>query len=214
VSTNLTTASPRPRDTSWADLDDDALRRYSTQYRRRLALLDQEVPEDIRESTRAFLEALIEDAQREHLRREKCVALGIPREGDRFPADFLDRLRRETRLDILCEYHMGARLGRERQGKRQGPCPVCKHGSNCFTVYVADPDDQHYWCFRCGARGNCFNAMMQAWGYSFPEAVKHLADEYHIPLPVAKEEARPPARKKPAARASTRVVVSGTRRGD
>jgi hypothetical protein len=197
------------------DLDDDALRRYSAQYRRRLALLDQEVPEDIRESTRAYLAALVEDAGREQARREKCVALGIPIEGDRFPADFLDVLRRSTRLDALCEYHLGAQLGKERGGKRQGPCPICKHGSNCFTVYLSDQADQHYWCFRCGARGNCFQAMMQAWGYNFPEAVKHLADEYHIPLPATKiEQPRPPARKKSPARASTRVVVSGSRRGD
>jgi DNA primase len=83
-------------------------------------------------------------------------------------------------------------LGKERGGKRQGPCPICKRGSTCFTVYVKDEADQHYWCFRCGARGDCFNAMMQAWGYSFPEAVKHLADEYHIPLPDPKaaEKAR------------------------
>jgi hypothetical protein len=179
-------------DDSWRYLSDDDLRRWLAFYRRRLALFDEETPPgEFNEDTRAYLAVLIADAEAEDKRRDKCVPLGVPRDRPRFDDLFLSDLKRRIVLDVLCQYQLGAELGKERHGKRQGPCPICKRGENCFTVYTGDPDDQHYYCFRCGARGDCFGAVMQAHGCTFPEAVATLAGECGIPIPTGRAVARP-----------------------
>lgn len=170
-------------DRSWRFLSDDDLRTWLAFYRRRLALLDVECDAATREDTRAYLAMLVADAEAEDAQRDRCVALGVPRDRARFPAGWLDELKRRVRLDQLCEYEMGATLGKERGGKRQGPCPLCKRGENCFTVYTADEADQHFYCFRCGARGDAIGAIMQTYGDSFPDAVARLARYGGIPLP-------------------------------
>jgi hypothetical protein len=183
-------------DASWRYLSDDDLRRWLSFYRRRLLLFDEEHPDDeYRDESRAFLAMLVEDATAEDAKRDRCATLGVPRDRQRFGDDFLADLKRRVMLDELVRYQLGAELGKERGGKRQGPCPICRHGENCFTVYLSDPDDQHYYCFRCGARGDCYGAMMQANGGTFPQAVEMLAFEAGIalpapPPPLARDETR------------------------
>lgn len=176
--------TPRPIEhDAWADLGDEELRHYARHYQRRLALLPEECPPELLDDTRAFLAHLLLDAARELDRRCVAAARGVPVVGDRFPAPWLADLKRRVRLDALCAYHLGARLGPERGGKRQGPCPICRAGTNCFTVYLRDEADQHYYCFCCGAGGDAFNAVRQAFGCSFREAVEQLAREGDVPLP-------------------------------
>ncbi len=40
-----------------------------------------------------------------------------------------------------------------------------------------------YYCFGCGAGGNVFTFIMEYENYSFPEALKYLADRVGIKLP-------------------------------
>lgn len=195
MQSNSSTAPPRHYDNTWCDLDDDALRRYHRQYRRRLALIDGEVPEDVRESTREYLTMCVADAEHEEARRARAAELGVPREGDTFPQEWIADLKARIRLDDLLIHDLGARLGKPTpKGIRRGPCPICKTSerSDSFLVSTGDPHDQHYYCFRCGARGDAINATMQAWGYSFPQAVTHLAQQGNVPLPTRPRPAPTP----------------------
>ncbi|MDO5424813.1 MAG: DNA primase [Eubacteriales bacterium] len=61
-----------------------------------------------------------------------------------------------------------------------GLCPFHNEKSPSFSV---SPDKQMYYCFGCGAGGNVYTFLMEYENYSFPEAVKYLADRAGISLP-------------------------------
>ncbi|MBD5445241.1 MAG: DNA primase, partial [Lachnospiraceae bacterium] len=61
-----------------------------------------------------------------------------------------------------------------------GLCPFHSEKSPSFSV---SPSKQMYYCFGCGAGGNVFTFMMTYENYTFPEAVKQLADRAGIALP-------------------------------
>ncbi len=61
-----------------------------------------------------------------------------------------------------------------------GLCPFHNEKSPSFSV---SPDKQMYYCFGCGAGGNVFTFIQEYENYSFPEALKMLADRAGIPLP-------------------------------
>jgi DNA primase len=69
---------------------------------------------------------------------------------------------------------------RARGRKHVGLCPFHSEKSPSFTV---DADKQLYHCFGCGVGGDVFSLVMEKENLSFPEAIKFLADRYHIPLP-------------------------------
>src|SRR4051794_25671059 len=51
-----------------------------------------------------------------------------------------------------------------------GLCPFHGEKTPSFTVY-----GEHYHCFGCGAHGDVFTWLMQAYRMSFTEAVAHLS---------------------------------------
>lgn len=61
-----------------------------------------------------------------------------------------------------------------------GLCPFHNEKSPSFSV---SPSKQMYYCFGCGAGGNVFTFIMEYENYSFPEALKLLADRVGVPLP-------------------------------
>lgn len=61
-----------------------------------------------------------------------------------------------------------------------GLCPFHNEKTPSFSV---TPSKQMYYCFGCGAGGNVVGFIMQYENYSFPEAVKYLADRAGISLP-------------------------------
>lgn len=61
-----------------------------------------------------------------------------------------------------------------------GLCPFHNEKSPSFSV---SPSKQMYYCFGCGAGGNVFTFIMEYENYSFPEALKMLADRVGVPLP-------------------------------
>lgn len=65
-----------------------------------------------------------------------------------------------------------------------GLCPFHNEKTGSFSV---SPDKQMYYCFGCGAGGNVISFVMEYENYSFPEAVKYLADKSGIALPEAEE---------------------------
>lgn len=54
-----------------------------------------------------------------------------------------------------------------------GLCPFHNEKSPSFSV---SPGKQMYYCFGCGAGGNVFSFVMQYENFTFPEAVKMLAE--------------------------------------
>ena len=63
-----------------------------------------------------------------------------------------------------------------------GLCPFHKEKTPSFSV---NRENQFYHCFGCGASGNVFGFLMQHQNYSFPDAVKYLADRINYTLPEA-----------------------------
>ena len=61
-----------------------------------------------------------------------------------------------------------------------GLCPFHNEKSPSFSV---SPDKQMYYCFGCGAGGNVFTFIQEYENYSFPEAMKFLAERAGITLP-------------------------------
>ncbi|WP_223067130.1 DNA primase [Paenibacillus caui] len=67
-----------------------------------------------------------------------------------------------------------------KQGKYlKGLCPFHSEKTPSFTV---TPDRQIFHCYGCGAGGNAIKFRMEMEGLSFPEAVKLMAEEAHIPF--------------------------------
>ena len=65
-----------------------------------------------------------------------------------------------------------------------GLCPFHNEKSPSFSV---SPSKQMYYCFGCGAGGNVFTFIMEYENYSFPEALKLLADRAGVALPEEEE---------------------------
>lgn len=79
-------------------------------------------------------------------------------------------------LDLI-----GSVVPLRRVGTRHvGLCPFHKEKTPSFHV---DPANGFFYCFGCGAGGDVITFAMRQWNLTFPEAVKALADRYHIPLP-------------------------------
>lgn len=61
-----------------------------------------------------------------------------------------------------------------------GLCPFHNEKSPSFSV---SPQKQMYYCFGCGAGGNVLTFVMEYENYTFPEALKFLADRAGMKLP-------------------------------
>jgi len=72
-------------------------------------------------------------------------------------------------------------------GRYWGLCPFHNEKTPSFSV---NSDMQIYHCFGCGAGGNVYTFLMNYENYSFPEAVKALADRAGVPLPEVENEQR------------------------
>jgi DNA primase len=61
-----------------------------------------------------------------------------------------------------------------------GLCPFHNEKSPSFSV---SRDKQMYYCFGCGAGGNVYTFLMEYENFSFPEAVRYLAERAGMELP-------------------------------
>lgn len=61
-----------------------------------------------------------------------------------------------------------------------GLCPFHSEKTPSFSV---NPQGQFFYCFGCGESGDVFSFVMKYYRMEFPEALKTLADKYHIALP-------------------------------
>lgn len=65
-----------------------------------------------------------------------------------------------------------------------GCCPF--HNEKTPSFSVSEPK-QMYHCFGCGVSGNVYTFVMKYENFTFPEAVKHLADRAGVKLPEVEE---------------------------
>lgn len=97
--------------------------------------------------------------------------------------DVIEEVRmRNDIVDVISGY---VRL--QRKGSSYfGLCPFHNEKSPSFSV---SPAKQMYYCFGCGAGGNIYTFIQEYENYTFPEAVKMLADRAGIALPEQEESA-------------------------
>lgn len=94
-----------------------------------------------------------------------------------YSEDLIEEVRsRNDIVDVISGY---VRLQRE-GASYFGLCPFHNEKSPSFSV---SPGKQMYYCFGCGAGGNVFTFLMEYENYTFPEAVKTLADRCGVELP-------------------------------
>ncbi len=72
-------------------------------------------------------------------------------------------------------------------GNHWGLCPFHNEKSPSFSV---SGSKQMYHCFGCGAGGNVFTFVMNYENYTFPEAIKLLADRAGVQLPEVEDSAQ------------------------
>ncbi len=103
-----------------------------------------------------------------------------------YPEELIEEIR--TKNDIVNVISGYVKL--QRKGASYfGLCPFHQEKSPSFSV---SPSKQIYYCFGCGAGGNVYTFLQQYENYSFPEAVKALAERAGVDLPEMEysEEAR------------------------
>lgn len=100
----------------------------------------------------------------------------------RFPAAWLDELRaRADIVQVVSQYVPLKRNG----GRYWGLCPF--HGEKTASFSV-DPERQMFYCFGCKAGGSVIQFVMDIEKLEFIGAVKHLADQLHMPLPAMEDD--------------------------
>ena len=108
--------------------------------------------------------------------------------------DIVEEVRmRSDIVDVISGY-----VKLQRKGSSYfGLCPFHNEKSPSFSV---SPGKQMYYCFGCGAGGNVFTFVMEYENFTFPEALKFLADRAGITLPEQEysEDARKQRDKKSA----------------
>lgn len=100
----------------------------------------------------------------------------------RFPNEWIDEVRdRSDIISVVSEYVTLQKKG----SKHWGLCPFHGEKTPSFSV---DQEKQMYYCFGCHAGGNVITFVMAMERMEFPEAVKHLAERAHMPIPETTRE--------------------------
>jgi DNA primase len=91
--------------------------------------------------------------------------------------EIIDQVRQVSSIvEIASQYTTVKKRGR----RWVGLCPFHTEKTPSFTL---DEDKQLYHCFGCGAGGDIFSLLMEKENLNFPEALRYLAEKYHVPLP-------------------------------
>jgi DNA primase len=96
----------------------------------------------------------------------------------RYSEDAIEEVRMKNDIvDVISGY-----VKLQKKGSNYfGLCPFHNEKSPSFSV---SPAKQMYYCFGCGAGGNAITFVMEYENYSFSEALKVLADQAGVKLPV------------------------------
>lgn len=94
-----------------------------------------------------------------------------------YPDELVEEVRmRNDIVDVISGY-----VKLQKKGANYfGLCPFHNEKSPSFSV---SPGKQMYYCFGCGAGGNVITFIMEYENYSFPEALRYLAERVGMELP-------------------------------
>jgi len=93
--------------------------------------------------------------------------------------DFVEQLKSSIDIvKVVGEYVRLKRIGAT--GRYVGLCPFHQEKTGSFNV---NQTRQFYKCFGCGVGGDVLKFVMEIEGYTFPEALKTLAERNGIPMP-------------------------------
>ncbi len=104
-------------------------------------------------------------------------------------------MERADMLQIIGEYVRLKKAGRNHKGL----CPFHSEKSPSFTV---TPERGFFKCFGCGVGGTVYTFLMKAEGWSFPEAVRHVAARVGVEVPELNDEDAESARERRESRES------------
>lgn len=94
-----------------------------------------------------------------------------------YPEEIVEEVRlRNDIVEVISGYVKLQKKG----GNFFGLCPFHSERSPSFSV---SPSKQMYYCFGCGAGGNVITFVMEYENYTFPEALKFLAERSGVKLP-------------------------------
>lgn len=94
-----------------------------------------------------------------------------------YPEEVVEEVRmRNDIVDVISGYVKLQKKG----GNYFGLCPFHSEKSPSFSV---SPSKQMYYCFGCGAGGNVITFVMEYENFTFPEALKMLAERAGVKLP-------------------------------
>jgi DNA primase len=94
-----------------------------------------------------------------------------------YPDELVEEVRSKNDIvDVISGY---VRL-QKKGSSHFGLCPFHNEKSPSFSV---SGSKQMYYCFGCGAGGNVFTFIMEYENFTFPEAIKLLADRVKVDLP-------------------------------
>jgi DNA primase len=97
--------------------------------------------------------------------------------------DFVEQLKSSIDIvKIVGDYVRLKRVGAT--GRYLGLCPFHQEKTPSFNV---NQSRQFYKCFGCGAGGDALKFVMEVEGFTFPEALKMLAERNGIPMPKRSE---------------------------
>lgn len=96
-----------------------------------------------------------------------------------YPEEIIEEVREKNDIvDVISGY-----VKLQKKGSNYfGLCPFHNEKSPSFSV---SPQKQMYYCFGCGAGGNAITFVMEYENFTFPEALKYLADRAGVKLPQA-----------------------------
>ena len=98
-----------------------------------------------------------------------------------YPEELVEEVRlRNDIVDVISQYVRLTKKG----SSYFGLCPFHNEKTGSFSV---SREKQMYYCFGCGAGGNVITFIMEYENYTFPEALKYLADRAGMELPKQEE---------------------------
>lgn len=105
-----------------------------------------------------------------------------------------DVLRRTDLLQVVQQYLTVKRSGTTHKGL----CPFHEERTPSFHIYA---DKGFYKCYGCGASGDVISLLRELEGWTFPEAVRHLAGRVGVEIPEDDSEEAEAAKKRHQAQA-------------
>lgn len=110
------------------------------------------------------------------------------------PSEFRDDITARIKEESDIVQVIGECVDLKKSGTRYlGLCPFHGEKTPSFSIHS---EQQFFHCFGCGESGDVFTFVMKYYNLDFPEALKTLANKYHIELPERRRSSKEQAQEK------------------